>query len=129
MLEHSDLAELLAGRKGPLWICNIPERARVALGCSSGAVYLAAERAKHILARHDDIDTFQLLLLPIAIQKGQLLREIARPRFINSVYRDGSRAFFVAMKTAAHAHELWVSSMYRISDRQIQNKLALCKVL
>jgi hypothetical protein len=84
------------------------------------AVYLSRESAQHILNDHSDIDTFQLLLLPIAIQKGQLLRETRRPQFINSLYKESDeKNYFVAMKTARNGHELWVSSMYRVEARQI----------
>jgi hypothetical protein len=122
MLEHSQLAQLLSGKSknNPIWICSIPDRARIVLGCSTGAVYLSRESAQHILNDHSDIDTFQLLLLPIAIQKGQLLRETRRPQFINSLYKESDeKNYFVAMKTARNGHELWVSSMYRVEARQI----------
>lgn len=123
MLEHSRLADLLSGRNDPLWICSVSERARLALGCSTGAVYLSRSSAQHILSGHQDIDTFQLLLLPIAIQNGTLMREIARPRFVCSMYvLDDNRTYFVAMKIAERGHELWVSSMYRLRSRQIAQK-------
>jgi hypothetical protein len=125
MLEHSQLAALRAGRNDPLWICSIPERARRHLGCSTGAVYLSRQSAEHILSGHNDIDSFDLLLLPVAVTRGYLLAEIGNPRFLNAAYdlKDG-RIYFVPMKTAAGGHELWVSSMYRLTPRKLAKKLS-----
>lgn len=122
MLEHSALVNLLAGRGDPLWICSFPERARVALGCSSGAVYLSRKSAGHILKDHPDIDTYQLLLLPIAIEKGVLMRESKQPNFVAAMYEVDRKTYFVSMKTTAKGNEVWVSSMYRLRPRQIAKK-------
>ncbi len=122
MLEHSALVNLLAGRGDPLWICSFPERARVALGCSSGAVYLSRKSASHILSEHPDIDTYQLLLLPVAIEKGALMREMRRPTFVCAMYEVDKKMYFVSMKTTAKGNEVWVSSMYRLRSRQIAQK-------
>jgi hypothetical protein len=123
MLEHAQLTQLLAGKNNPLWICSIPDRARGVLGCSSGAVYLSTESARHILTGHGDIDEFSILLLPIAIEQGRLLRERKRPRCVNAIYYgDDGKIYFVAMKTAQGGHELWVSSMYRLLPRQVATK-------
>ena len=123
MLEHSRLMQLLKGNNNPLWICNIPDRARATLGCSTGAVYLSTDSAKHILEKHNNITDFDLLMLPIAIERGNLLKEKFRNNGINSIYETGeSKIFFVALKVASKGHELWVSSMYRIEKRQIEKK-------
>jgi hypothetical protein len=87
MRELSQLARLLAGRGNPLWICNLPERARSHMQCSTGAVYLSRDAAQHILRGHTDIDKFEILLLPIAITRGELRVEAERNRFINAIRR------------------------------------------
>lgn len=123
MLEHSLLEQLLEGKRSPLWICNIPYRAMAFLGCSTGAVYLSKDSTKHILEKHKDISTYDLLLLPIAIEKGELYQDPKRPQMLTSIYlTEGIKGFNVPMKIANKGHELWVSSMYRVNDRQIQQK-------
>lgn len=130
MLEHSQLAVLLTGKNDPLWICNVPVRVRDVLGCSTGAVYLSKDLAAHILSEHNDIDTFEILILPIAIEKGRLVVETARPHFINSIYKHSENTiYFVAMKIAQKGHELWVSSMYKITNKKLVKKLKKCKDL
>jgi hypothetical protein len=124
MLEHSQLSILLSGKNDPLWICNIPERARIALGCSTGAVYLSKYSAKHILGDHNDIDDFEILLLPLIIQRGRLFIENTSARFVNSIYKtEDDKIYFVSMKTAAKCHELWVSSMYKLTPKKMLNKI------
>ena len=130
MLEHSQLIVLLTGKNDPLWICNVPDKVRNALGCSTSAVYLSRESAAHILREHNDIDTFQILLLPIAIERGRLVVEIDRPQFINSIYKNiDGRIYFVALKIAQKGHELWVSSIYRITNKKMAQKLKKCRDL
>ena len=124
MLEHLQLSVLLSGRNDPIWVCNVPNRVRVELSCSSGAVYLSKKSAEHILSKHNDIDTLEILLLPIAIDKGTFYREIDSDKFLSCVYREESgKIYFVSMKVVAKGHELWVSSMYRLTDRKLVKKL------
>ena len=124
MLEHAQLINLLAGRNDPLWICSIADGARVALGCSTGAVYLSRLSAAHILSGHNDINTFDILLLPVAITKGELFLEVTERQGVCAVYREPKgRIFFVSMKVAAKGHELWVSSMYRLTEKKLKKKM------
>ncbi len=130
MLEHSQLSQLLSGRHSPLWICNLPDRARAAVGCSTGAVYLSKDSANHILEEHPDIDTFQLLLLPVAIMKGTLYKEIRKPYIIISIYYgEANKNYRVVMKVTEQGHELWVCSMHRISPRQVRDVYKRCTLL
>lgn len=125
MLEHSQLAILLTGKNNPLWICSVPDRARAVLGCSTGAVYLSKESATHILTDHNDISTFELLILPVAIQNGRIMREKDNNRFLGSFYTDkeSQKIFYVSMKVVGGGHELWVSSMYKLTPAKLTKKL------
>jgi len=63
--------------------------------------------------------------LPLAIDKGKFDREVDSDRFINCVYRSGNdKIYFVSMKVIANGHELWVSSIYRLTDRKLVKKFA-----
>lgn len=125
MLEHSQLAVLLTGKNNPLWICSVPDRVRAALGCSTGAVYLSRDSANHILTEHNDITTFELLILPVAIQNGKIMKEKDSSKFLGCFYTDEetSKIFYVSFKIVQGGHELWVSSMYKLTTAKLQKKL------
>ena len=124
MLEHSELTVLLAGKNDPKWICNIPERARSALGLITGAVYLSSGTARHILAGHNDIDEVQILLLPVVIQNGRIMREKKNENVLNFAYYDhDKKIYFVSLKAVGN-YELWVQSMYRLTERKLGKKIA-----
>jgi hypothetical protein len=107
-LKSHKTAKTLAEAYCLLVRCQYPFHAnpqRVVAARKEDAVYLPKKSANHILSKHNDIDTFELLLLPIAIDKGIYYREIDSDRFLNCVYRDeNDKIYFVSMKVIENGH-------------------------
>jgi hypothetical protein len=122
-LELSDLRTMIARRAGQLWICNIPHRLLTFLGCSTGAVYLSWQSALHIREKHREITEFDMLHLPLAVSKGEIRREAGKLRLL-AFYTIEDKEYVVPLKIAKGGHEIWISSMYRITPKQSLKKRA-----
>lgn len=124
-LTLSDLNDLHAGYRQVIWAGEMPYAVAKQLGLRNHNVYLSRESLAHILEKHPDVTLFTLLCLPIAIQRGLLVKERKNPRVVIVSYQDpeSARRYLGALKTAAQECEVWVSSFYQGRKRQTRRIL------
>lgn len=115
----------------PITVGELPDVVRVALGLPLCNVHLSRESLRHINMKHPDITDFDLLLAPLAISRGTILREIDRPHIILSFYFDpeSGRAYQATMKLAERGLEIWLCSFYRKRKRDYKKLLKRGTVL
>jgi hypothetical protein len=117
--------------RDPISVGMIPTEVAELLGIKSHAVYLSCSSLNHIQQSHPDIDYFKLLHLPLAIERGLLVQEIARPYILLSSYKVPNEdiRYVTALKILKAGTEIWVSSFYRVKARQTKSILRRSRIL
>ena len=85
VLTLTDLYDLKDGRRDPVVVGALPEDIRIVLALPIGNVYLSKKSFLHIIEKHSP-SYFDLLLSPIMIRNGLLLREKVKKNIIITTY-------------------------------------------
>ena len=126
-----DINALLEGRRNPVHVGELPIEVAEAVGVVTPNVYLALERINHIFNKHRDVTKFDLLILPTMIQSGLIVRENKSKTILvaSYVHPVTNKRYVAPMKIANNNCEVWISSFYRVSDRQTKALLKRSKIL
>jgi hypothetical protein len=125
-VNKDDLLSLLLGSAKHVVLGNLPHYAASFYGANTIEVWLGRKGLMHIVERHPDIDVDDLLLLPLAIRNGLLIREHDRKRELTICLQHPtieSRRYIAVLKFACGKRELWVSTFHRAKARQTKRKL------
>lgn len=118
------LHRLMLGHDQSLQVGILEDRVMKRIGWRLPYVYLHHKYCLKILRDHPDITPFELLRLPIAVMKGELILE-QNDRVLDACYNDpeNGKAYIAILKRAiaTEDHEIWVSSFYRLEDRKLRN--------
>ena len=131
ILTIGDLEALRIGLRSPIVIGEVPFAVQQVLQLRVPNVYLSPESLSHIKVRHPDVGDFDLLLLPMAISRGLLVREIAKPNVIQACYQDPEsyKRFVAVMKITNRDSEIWLQSFHRLKKRQTAQILKRSTIL
>lgn len=126
-----DLIALQTGERDPIVVGQIPFEVASKLSLKNHNVYLSRGSLGHILVAHSDIALLDLLHLPLAVKRGLLVRENAKPNVIIVSYldRESGRRFLAALKIAQEGTEIWLSSFYKSKIRQTKRVVARGTIL
>jgi hypothetical protein len=117
------LHKLMLGHDESIQVETLEDRVMRLIGWRLPYVYLHHKYCLKILRDHPDITPFDLLRLPIAVMKGELILERNR-RVLDACYNDpeNGKAYIAILKRAIETedHEIWVSSFYRLEDRKLK---------
>lgn len=116
-----DLAALRGGERDPIPVGELPFVVAELLKLRVPIVHLSGQSLRHINNRHADISDFDMLLLPLVVRQGLILRERKKRNVILAVYRDETttRTYVAAMKYTQRACEVWLDSFYRLKPKEI----------
>ena len=120
-LTLQDIHDCRVGYRNPIVVGELPESIRRRLKLRIPTVHLSRESLAHINQKHPDITDLDLPHIPHVIECGTLMQERAKPNIILSHCKDeeSHRHYVTVMKIVA-GYELWLSSFYRVRDRQIE---------
>ncbi|MGB7917185.1 MAG: hypothetical protein WCF79_18110 [Rhodomicrobium sp.] len=117
----SQLHRLMVGHDESIQVGMIEDRVMKRIGWRLPYVYLHRKYCLKILKDHPDITPIELLRLPIAVMKGELILEQNR-RALDACYTDpeNKKWYLAVLKRAVSSddHEIWVSSFYRLENRK-----------
>lgn len=116
------LHRLMLGHDESIQVGMIEDHVMKLIGWRLPYVYLHHKYCIKILKDHPDITPIELLRLPIAVMKGELILERSR-RVLDACYADpeNGKSYLAILKRAASSpdHEIWVSSFYRLENRKL----------
>jgi DNA gyrase inhibitor GyrI len=122
-LELSQLHRLMLRHDESVQICTLEDQVMKLIRWRLPYVYLHHKYCLKILTDHPDITPFDLLRLPIAVMKGELILE-PNKRVLDACYNDpeNGNAYIAVLKraVATEDHEIWISSFYRLEDRKLK---------
>lgn len=122
-LELSQLHRLMIGHDQSIQICTLEDRVMKQTGWRLPYVYLHHKYCLKILNDHPDITEIELLRLPVAVMKGELILERNRCA-LDACYADpeNGKSYIAIMKRAVSSpdYDIWVSSFYRLEDRKLR---------
>jgi hypothetical protein len=123
VFELGQLNKLIAGEHESLHVATLDDNVTQLIGWRLPFIHLSRKSCLHILQDHTDITKFDLLRLPLAIQRGELILEGDRNNCLAACYNDdetqkGYVAFLKRAKTSSD-FEIWVSSFYRLQKRKL----------
>src|SRR5580704_1667444 len=124
----SDLQCLRSGRLANHLIGQIPPKVLSALGWNMPWVYLSSESCIHIFEKHHDLQEFDVLALPAVINRGLLIRETDRPRYLVASYLHERTRYIATMKRASSC-EIWITTFHRSKPKQTKALLKRGEVL
>ena len=125
-----DLHKLKSGWRASVEVCMLPVAVARIMGCAVPAVYLSSDSYEHIRDEHPDVTDVHLLMVPIAIQRGLILREHKRPECLTVCYQaEAAQRFIVALKMASTKADFWVTSVHRSKARQTKSLLKRATIL
>lgn len=118
-----ELNDLKSGRHENIWVGEFPYDVARFLNLKNHNVYLSRISLKHIFEDHPDVKLTNILILPMAIKQGLLVRETKKPNMIMVSYLDTieRRRWIAAVKIAEGGNDNWVSSFYRSRQRQTKS--------
>ncbi|MEM9197817.1 MAG: hypothetical protein AAGD12_08175 [Pseudomonadota bacterium] len=121
VFELSDLERIRRG--GIKQVGQVPDAVVKAAGWRLPYVYVGPESLRHILDKHIDISEFDLLNIPIAIRDGLIVQETKKQNVIVIIYLPSAETgvrFACPIKPTANSTEIWVSSFYRVREKQVR---------
>lgn len=129
--ELYQLHVLLKAKDGNTAVAPIPSIVSAYLGCRQPMAYLSSSSIRHILEKHPDIDMYELLHMPDMIRFGLWLADDKNPNVALVIYQpaDAAPRYISALKVTGDGFEPYMSSFYRLRDRDYRAKLRRGKVL
>jgi hypothetical protein len=125
-VDKDDILRVLLGSQDHIVLGNLPHYVASFFSSNTVEVWLGKKGLLHIGERHADVGVDDLLLLPLAIKNGLLIRENDRRKEITICFQHPSnekRRYIAVLKFACGKRELWVSTFHRAKARQTQRKL------
>ncbi len=126
-----DLQDLRSGWREPIVVGELPNNVRLQLQLRVPKVHLSGASLAHIARKHPDVTDLDLLFLTPTIEKGMVMRELAKPNVLIAVYQDPTshRRWAAVMKIASDNCEVWLQSFRRAHARQTRQWLKRCKLM
>ena len=117
-LELSQLNGLLANRQQSVHVGHLPIETRVHMGASHDMVHLSSYSLKHILKKHDDLELFDLLIIPKLLENGLWIGD--RPNACCISYLDSFKGirYIAAIKAADNGKEHYLTTFHKSHKRQ-----------
>jgi hypothetical protein len=120
----------MKAKEGNTEVAPIPAAVSRHLGCRQTMAYLSSDSIRHIFRKHPDLDMFELLHMPDMVRHGLWLTDYEKPRVAIVIYQppDTSPRYASALKVTGSGFEPYMSSFYRLRDRDYRAKLnaAMC---
>jgi hypothetical protein len=129
--ELYQLHVLMKAKEGNTEVAPIPSAVSRHLGCHQTMAYLSSDSIRHIFRKHPDLDMFELLHMPDMVRHGLWLTDYEKPHMAIVVYQppDTSPRYASALKVTGSGFEPYMSSFYRLRDRDYRAKLKRGDVL
>ena len=119
----AQLHRLMVGHDASLEVAVLEDFVMKRIGWRLPYVYLSHKYCLKILRDHRDLTPIDLLRLPIAVMKGELILE-GNGRVLDACYQDheDGKAYIAVLKRAVTSEdfEIWVSSFYRLKTRKLE---------
>lgn len=131
-MDKDDILRVLLGSQDHIVLGNLPHYVASFYGANTIEVWLGRKGLLHIGERHPDIGLDDLLLLPLAIKNGLLIREDDRQKELTICFQhptNEKRRYIAVLKFACGKRELWVSTFHRAKVRQTKRKLRRGRVI
>jgi hypothetical protein len=131
-VDKDDILRVLLGSQSHVVIGRLPHYIASFFNANTVEVWLGKAGLLHIAERHRDIGVDDLLLLPLVIRDGMLIREVDRPRELTICFQDPKnekKRYIAVLKFARGKRELWISTFHRAKARQTKRKLKKGRVI
>jgi hypothetical protein len=131
-VNKDDVLRVLLGSQRYIALGNVPHHVASFYNANTIEVWLGKTGLQHIGERHPDIGVDDLLLLPLAIRNGLLIREIDREKELTVCFQHPTNEklrYIAVLKFACGKHELWISTFHRAKARQTKRKLRRGRVI
>lgn len=118
------LSELALGARKTMLAGFLPRNLLSILHCHTVDVMLSRAQFHHICGEHQDISVSDFLLIPEMLDCGMLTATHDRQRLVLSYQtKQEDRRLKLVIKRAASGHQLWISTLHRLSPRQTKSLL------
>ncbi|WP_319499297.1 hypothetical protein [uncultured Cohaesibacter sp.] len=128
-LELSQLHKLKQTKGASIWIGKLPQEVQLHLGSKMDNIYLSQASLIHILTEHQDVNLFELLIIPEMLLKGLWIAD--RPNWccISFQCTEEDRRYKAAIKAADNGYEHYLTTFHKTSKRQTKSILKRGPVL
>lgn len=85
-------------------------------------ILFSLDSYKHICTRHPDITDDDLMLMPDAVARGEIVGEYKRERWGVICYRHPANEnvhYTMPFRAADHGHQIFVRTFHKMSKRQV----------
>jgi hypothetical protein len=86
-------------------------------------VLFSLDSYKHIREHHPDITDDELLLMPDAVQHGEIVGEYRRDQWAVICYQHPihkNKHYALPFRATRHGHQIFARTFHRMSDRQVK---------
>ncbi len=120
-----ELSLLKDNKQKTVLVGYVPDVVATQMSLSMKEVYLSKQSMDHIFQEHPDINGFDLLHIPNALDHGMIVQEKAKPHCLIISYMDPDthRRFVFAVKTVKGGDENYVTSFRRGRKGQMKSFL------
>lgn len=129
MMKSEDLLDLALGLRDRIVVCELSRLIANFLTASTPQVTLSRFSLTHIRRDHRDMTLERLMLLPVAIKDGLIIREKARPQFLTVSYDLGDERFIAVLKATERKHAIFVETFHRARPRQTKSLLKRGRII
>jgi|GEM_PF-4349836 len=126
-----DLEDLETGSKHMVWMGEVPMEVAAKLNLLHPHVYMNRRGLRHIFAEHPDVIPYEILKVPLDLRDGLWLQEIRNPNvfIVSREDPEQRKRYMVVLKSYEKGSEMWVSSYYRVHEKQTTAHMRRCKIL
>lgn len=130
MLTLEDIVDLALGKYHAVAVCEISHTFANFLYAQTPRVYLSRESLAHIRKEHPNDIISDFLILPDAIAKGMILRDMSRPNHLVVCYEKAEGVRYVAvLKATLRGDAIYVQTFHRGRRRQTRSLMRRARLI